>query len=436
VPAIGVPRLPLVPDPLRRIEVPSDLGPVTTAAAEDKPAAGGMTAASIGRIWAATEALYRSGVHPAIQLCVRREGAVVLDRAIGHARGNGPGEPDDAERVAATPETPFTIYSASKAVAATVAHILDEEGAIHLGDRVAEYIPEFGSHGKDVITIAHVLSHRAGLPSLPSDALDLDNANDAEYICRLLCDAKPSGRPGKMLAYHAISGGFIIGEIVRRVTGKDIRAVLADRICDPLGFRWTNFGVAPDEVPAVAINYATGAPVVPPLSTLLTRALGRPPDEVTRDSNDPRLLTAIIPAANVVTTANELSRFFELLRRGGELDGVRVLEPRTIRRALTEHSYREVDFTLGFPARYGLGFILGARLLSLYGPDTELAFGHLGFTNILCWADPERAVAGALITSGKPVLYPELPNLWALMRRIGTEAPKSDSSALAFAATT
>jgi CubicO group peptidase (beta-lactamase class C family) len=435
VPAIGVPRLPLVPDPLRRIEVPSDLVSLTTAAAEDEPAAGGMTAASIERIWAATEALYRSGVHPAIQLCVRREGAVVLDRAIGHARGEGPGEPDDAERLAATPGTPFTIYSASKALAATVAHILDEEGAIHLGDRVAEYIPEFGSNGKDVITIAHVLSHRAGMPSLPSDALDLDNANDAEYICRLLCDAKPSGRPGKMLAYHAISGGFIIGEIVRRVTGRDIRAVLAERICDPLGFRWTNFGVAPDDVPAVATNYATGAPAVPPLSTLLTRALGRPPDEVTRDSNDPRFLTAIIPAANVVTTANELSRFFELLRRGGELDGVRVLEPRTIRRALTEHSYREVDFTLGFPARYGLGFILGARLLSLYGPDTELAFGHLGFTNILCWADPERAVAGALITSGKPVLYPELPNLWALMRRIGTEAPKSDSSALAFPAT-
>jgi CubicO group peptidase (beta-lactamase class C family) len=166
VPAIGVPRLPLVPDPLRRIEVPSGLEPLTTTAAEEEPGAGGMTAASIERVWAAAEGLYRSGVHPAVQLCVRREGAVVLDRAIGHARGSGPGEPEDAERVAATPETPFTIYSASKAVTATVVHILDEEGAIHLGDRVAEYIPEFGSHGKDVITIAHVLSHRAELPNL------------------------------------------------------------------------------------------------------------------------------------------------------------------------------------------------------------------------------------------------------------------------------
>jgi CubicO group peptidase (beta-lactamase class C family) len=434
--AIGIPRLPLVPDPLRRIDVPNDLEPLRTVGAEADPAEGGMAPDGVERIWGAAERLYRSGVHPAVQLCIRREGAVVLNRTIGHARGNGPGEPDDAERVLATPDTPFTIYSASKAIAATVAHILDEEGAIHLADRVAEYIPEYGSHGKDAITIAHVLSHRAGVANLPGDALDLDNAADPEFICRLLCDAKPAGRPGKMLAYHAISGGFIVAEIVKRVTGKDIRAVLAERVCDPLGFRWTNFGVAPPDVPAVAINYPTGAPVVPPLSTLLSRALGRSPDDVTRDSNDPRFLTAIIPAANVVTTANELSRFFELLRRGGELDGVRVIEPRTIRRALTEQSYREVDFTLGFPARYGLGFILGAKLLSLYGPDTELAFGHLGFTNILCWADPERAVSGALITSGKPVLYPELPSLWAVMRRIGAEAPKTTSSALAFPTTT
>jgi CubicO group peptidase (beta-lactamase class C family) len=209
------------------------------------------------------------------------------------------------------------------------------------------------------------------------------------------------------------------------VTGKDIRAFLGDVVLAPLGFRWTNYGVDPADVPLVGLSYATGAPALPPISTFLERALGAPVDEVTRIANDPRFLTGIVPAANVVTTANELSRFFELLRRGGELDGVRVLEPRTIRRALTEQSYREIDFTLGFPTRYSLGFMLGADVLSLYGPDTEQAFGHLGFTNILGWADPERALSAALITSGKPVLYPELPNLWRVMRGIGRAAPKT-----------
>ena len=120
-----------------------------------------------------------------------------------------------------------------------------------------------------------------------------------------------------------------------------------------------------------------------------------------------------------------------MLGHGGELDGVRVLEPRTVRRAVTEMSYLEIDLTLGVPLRYSLGFMLGAQRLSLYGPDTELAFGHLGFTNVFGWADPERALAGGLITSGKPVVYPEIIDLWRLMRSIGLEAPKVARPALA-----
>ena len=421
----AIPRLPFVPDPLRRIDVPEDLRAVTTIGEEAAPAQGGMSQAAVDRIWKSVEAFYRSGVHPAIQLCLRRDGAVVLDRAIGHARGNGPSDDGLEPPELATPATPFCIFSASKAITAMVAHLLDQQDRLHVNDRVCDYIPEFAKHGKEGITINHVLAHRAGVPGLPREVLDLENVGDRELLVRALCDAKPASRPGRTLAYHAISGGFIVGEIVERVTGKDIRQVLAEEILDPLGFRWNNYGVARDDLPLVGRSYATGAPVLPPLSTLLTRALGAPVDEVVETSNDPRFLMGIVPAGNVVTTANELSRFYELLRRGGELDGVRIFEPRTIRRATFEQAYREIDFTLGAPLRHGAGFILGAELISLYGPDTEQAFGHLGFTNILGWADPERALAGALITSGKPVLYPELPALWTVMRRIGAEAPKA-----------
>jgi CubicO group peptidase (beta-lactamase class C family) len=95
-----------------------------------------------------------------------------------------------------------------------------------------------------------------------------------------------------------------------------------------------------------------------------------------------------------------------------------------VRRALTQQSHLEVDLSLGFPTRFGYGLMLGAQLLSLYGRDTQHAFGHLGFTNILAWADPERALACAVITSGKPVLYPELPRFYGLAQRITGEAPK------------
>lgn len=413
--------------------MPDDLASVTTAGEEAEASEAGMEAEGIERIWAGAERLYSSGMHPAIVLCIRRNGKVFLNRSIGYAHGNGPADPADGEKVAATPETPFVIYSASKAITAMMAHLLDQKGLIHIGDRVCEYIPDYARHGKEAITIAHVLAHKAGVPNLPGDAFDLDRVNDDEFILEILCDAKPASRPGKTLAYHAVSGGFIIAEIVKRTTGKTIREFLADEVLDPLGFRWGNYGVAPEDVAKVGTSYVTGPPALPPLSTMLRRALGVSTDEVVEKSNDPRFLTGIIPAANVVTTANELSLFFELMRAGGEIGGVRVYEPRTLRRAVTEQSYRELDFTLGFPQRYSLGLMLGAKRVTLWGPDTELAFGHLGYTNVLGWADPERGISAALMTSGKPLLYAEIYDLWNLTRKIGAECPKVPASELAFA---
>ena len=433
-PSIGIPRPPVGPDPFRRIKVPKDLEPITTLGVEAPAAAGGLDDRDVARIWSAAKKLFRSGVHPAVSLCVRREGEVVLDRSIGWARGVGPDAPDDAEPVLNTPDTPHVIFSASKALTASVAHLLDQQGKIHIDDRVAEYIPEYARHGKEGVTIAHVLSHRGGVPNLPGEAFKLENIDDRDGIVEMLVDAKPQSRPGTALAYHAISGGYIIGEIVHRVTGKSIREVLAEEILDPLGFRWTNYGVDAADVEAVATSHYTGAPVLPPLSNLLKRALGVSVGDAARLANEPEFLTGIIPSGNAVTTATELSRFFELLRRGGELDGVRIFEPRTLRRMLTEQSYMEIDFTLGFPTRFSLGMMLGAQLLSLYGPDTEHAFGHLGFTNIIGWADPERALSATVITSGKPVLYPELPIFWNLMRTIGRVSPKVETNEIALAA--
>jgi CubicO group peptidase (beta-lactamase class C family) len=427
-----IPRLPFVGDPLRRIRVPRDLEAVTTVGDEDEPEAGGVERANVEAIWKAAVALYRSGVHPAVQVCVRRHGAVICNRTIGHGRGNGPRDSEDAEKVAATPATPFLIYSASKAITAFVIHLLVERGLVSLGAPVASYIPEYARHGKGEITIGHVLAHRAGVPNLPREALDLANLGNRELLLEILCDAKPFARPGRFLAYHAVSGGFILSEVAERVSGRPIRELLAAEILDPLGFEWTNYGVAPERVDQVALNYVSGPAAGPPLSTLLTRALGLPLDRLVEASNDPRFLTGVVPAASTVTTANELSRFFELIRRGGELDGVRVMEPETIRRALTEQSHLEFDLSLGFPTRFAYGLMLGARVLSLYGRDTQHAFGHLGFTNILAWADPERATASAVITNGKPILYPELPRFFALTQRITSEMPKQRPADFAF----
>ncbi len=418
----AIPRIPQLPNIMRRARVPDDLESVTTVGEEVDPADVGLTRDNVERIWRDTVNWYRSGIHPAIQICVRREGGVVLDRAIGHAKGNGPSDPPEAEKVLATTETPFCVFSASKAVTAFLIHSLHERKIIDIEKPVCEYIPGYERHGKEGITIAHVLAHRAGVPNLPKDVMDVGNMGDTELVCEVLCDAKPMSPAGDRLAYHAISGGFILGEIVRRVTGESISDVLDETFLKPLGFRWTNYGVKAEDLDQVGLSYETGPPLPPPASTMMARALGAPMGKVIETSNDPRFYTGgSIPAGNVVTTANELSRFFEIFRVGGELDGVRVMEPETINHALREQSHLEIDFSLGFPTRFSYGMMLGAQLISLYGRDTQRAFGHLGFTNIMGWADRERKTSVAFINNGKPTLYPEVTRFLGLPQRIATE---------------
>jgi CubicO group peptidase (beta-lactamase class C family) len=405
--------------------VPADVERVASVRPGEVPArAVGADPHAIERAWDAVKRLYRSGFHPAIALCVRHRGQVVLDRAIGHASGNGPADPPDAPKVAATPDTPFCIFSAAKAVTAMVVHLLDQRRLVHLDDPVCEYLPEFAVHNKQWITIRDVLIHRAGIPNPPPEVMDLDLLDRPDEIVEILAELPQAWRPGRRLAYHAVTGGFMLGELVRRVTGKDIRTVLAEGICRPLGFRWTNYGVAPADVDRVARSYFTGPPLWPPLSTMFRRALGVGFHEVIALSQDHRFLTGIVPSANIVTTADELSRFYQCLLAGGTEGGVEVFEPRTVRRALVEQSYFEIDLTLGLPFRYGMGFMLGDRWFSPYGPDTPYAFGHIGFTNVVSWADPERDVAAALITSGKPVIYPQLLDLYDVARQIGLACPK------------
>jgi CubicO group peptidase (beta-lactamase class C family) len=269
-----------------------------------------------------------------------------------------------------------------------------------------------------------------GMNGIPRDMLDLDELDNEDLLARALPRMAARSRPGAHQSYHAISGGFVLGELVKRVTGTDIRTVLRTEILDPLGFRWTNYGVAREDVDAVGHSYATGPKLLPPVSTAMTRVLGLPGDEVTRISNDPRFLTAIVPAGNVVTTANEMSRFMEILRQGGTLDGVQIMSTRALKRALNERSFHEFDRTLGLPIRFGSGYMLGAKQISLYGPDTDDAFGHLGFTNMMFWADPRREITVGLITSGKPYVTPHVGMLWRMMQAIGEEAPKVVHSTL------
>jgi CubicO group peptidase (beta-lactamase class C family) len=400
--------------------VPKSLREITCIGEEETADTSAIGPREIGKIWHLAEKLYRSGAHPAIQLCIRHNGRRVLHRAIGHAAGNGPDDPRDGPRVPITLDTPVNLFSASKAISAMVVHKLDEDNVLRIDDRVCDYIPEFSSHGKHRITLRHVLAHRAGVPNLPPEAIDADILSDPRKVVDILCHAELTSRPGRALAYHAVTGGYLLAEVVRRASGRDMRELLAEKISRPLGLRWLSIGVKPDQVEAVARNALTGYPVLPPFSQLLRRALGVSMKDAVELSNDPRFLTSIIPAANICATADEVSQFYQCMLRSGEWQGERIFTPRTIRHATAEQSYWEFDLTLGFPVRYSLGFMLGNRRFGLLGGDNPFAFGHIGLSNIFTWADPERGISVALTTTGKAIISPHIAQLFSLLNGIGS----------------
>jgi len=405
-----------------RIQVPADLDAVTTVDEEDHSE---VDPAAVERVWRATQYWYRAGMHPAIQVCVRRNGKVVLNRAIGHGWGNGPDDGPDVEKVAVTTETPFCVYSAAKAMTTTVVHMLVERGGFALDDRVCDYLPSYTSHGKHRTTIRHVMTHSAGVPFATGPKPDLKRMNDSEYAREMLGNLRPIYPPGLVHVYHALTWGPLIREIVSAATGKNIRDVLADEILDPLGFRWTNYGVAPQDVPLVAPSYATGKPLPAPIAAAFKLAIGGTTHQIIPFTNTPQFLTSVVPSSSTVSTADELSRFAELLRRGGELDGVRVMSPETLRAATKQARRLRPDISVGLkPLRWGTGYILGSKRFGPFGLDAPAAFGHTGLVHIAMWADPERDLAVGVLSSGKPGGHREAKRYPALLDAIAAAFPR------------
>ncbi|MGH3523061.1 MAG: serine hydrolase, partial [Mycobacterium sp.] len=365
------------------------------------------------------------GMHPAIQLCLRHNGRIVLNRAIGHGWGNAPTDPPDAEKIPVTTETPFCAYSSAKAIAATVVHMLVERGCFSLDDRVCDYLPGYASHGKRRTTIRHVLTHSAGVPFPTGPRPDVRRVDDSAYTREQLAKLWPLYPPGWMHMYHALTWGPLVREIVSAATGKNIRDILAAEILDPLGFRWTNFGVAPQDVALVAPSHATGKQLPAPVAAVFRKAIGGSVHEIIPFTNQPLFLTSVIPSSNTISTADELSRFAEIWRRGGELDGVRIMRPETLRAAVTECRRLRRDVAV-WPGRlrWGTGYVLGSMRFGPFGQGAPAAFGHLGLTNVAIWADPERRLAAGLISSGKPGQDPEAKRYTALMDRITAEIPR------------
>lgn len=390
---------------------------------ETTPNEVGLTQDGVDAIWNKVTDLYRTGIHPAISFVLRRHGKVVLKRSIGHTTGNGPSDSPLAEKIVASPGTPYCTYSASKAITAMLIHLLVERHKIRLADYVSDHIPEFGVHGKHTITIHDLLSHRAGFPAMPKE-VDWDTLLNFDACLRFIFNSKPKYPVGKRIAYHTLTSGYVLGEIVRRVAGKDIREFLRETIQEPLGFKYFNFGVRDECIPDVADNYVTGVPIPRFLSSLTKQATGLDWHSYVAITNDEKFLRAIVPSGNLIATADEMSRFYQMLLNGGELDGKRIFKPETVRQAIISASETMLDGTTYLPVRYSEGFMLGSKSFSLYLPFYKEAFGHWGFVGIFCWADPTRDIVVSLMNSGKAYLGLYVLTHFRLVGLIKNHCPK------------
>jgi CubicO group peptidase (beta-lactamase class C family) len=408
----------------RRVRVFAPEEVTSYGAPEAAPEPLGLAPGAVEAIWSAVVDFYETGFHPALALCIRRRGKVILDRTIGHVRGNAPTDPSDAELVRATPQTLFNFFSGSKAVTAMLVHLLAQRELLHVDEPVATFIPEFGRHRKHRITIRDLLTHRGGIPVAPTRVADLDMLRDPSSILEMIYELRPTYRPGTVPAYHAVTSGFVFAEIVKRVTSLDIRDFLQREISKPLGAKHLNYGLPEEALDQAAIDACTGPKLIWPLKDIFERSLGISVEKLIVLSNDPRFRTAVIPSANLFGTADDICRFFELLVSGGTFDGTRIFSETTVRRAIAPQAPWRIDRMILLPMSYSMGFMLGTDPVGLYGFRCGRAFGHVGLSNILAWADPERDISVALMNSGKPFFAPETAYWPEIVRRISTSIPR------------
>jgi CubicO group peptidase (beta-lactamase class C family) len=288
-------------------------------------------------------------------------------------------------------DTLALVFSATKGVTAICVHRLAERGELALDAPVSELWPEFAARGKAAITLRQVLSHRAGLAAVDAE-LTLAEVLAWEPVVAAIAAQEPNREPGTAHGYHARSFGWILGELVRRATGRSLGTWLAEEIAKPLGLElWVGLPTARLPRTARIIPPEGGSDRVAEIlgsSSLTARVMTGPANLFHYDEmwNRPDVLAAEMPSSNGVADARSLARLYAATV--GPVDGIRLLAPATVEAACVPHS-EGPDRVILVPSRFGAGFGLPPFLSPTCGAR---AFGHSGAGGSLAFADPEAEI--------------------------------------------
>jgi CubicO group peptidase (beta-lactamase class C family) len=303
---------------------------------------------------------FEAGLEVGASFAATLDGRFVVDIWAGYA--------DAAQTRPWERDTIVNVYSTTKAMAALCTLMLVDRGELDLDAPVATYWPEFAEGGKEELPVRYLLSHTSGLPGF-SKPVSTKDLYSWDYIVSLLAAQEPWWEPGTRSGYHAITFGFLLGEVIRRITGKTPGTFFRDEVAEPLQADF-HIGLPEEHEPRVGELIPPPGPRPGELDTqagsILSRVNSNPPLRA-EESRDRAWRAAEMPAVNGHGNARSVARVAAALACGGELDGVKLLTPPTIEKIIEEQYYGP-DLVIDMPIRWGLGFGLPSKEMPI-GPN-------------------------------------------------------------------
>jgi CubicO group peptidase (beta-lactamase class C family) len=328
-----------------------------------------------------------SGLLPSCQFALARDGKLAAFETVG----------------AATPETRYVIFSATKAFVASACWQLIGEGSLDLRRRVAEYIPEFATNGKDVITVEQVMLHTSGFPRAPLGPPDW---YDRDRRLAKFAKWRLNWEPGTAHEYHPTSAHWVLAELIERIDGRDYRDAVHERVTQPLGLPRV-VGIPTDDQDGIAELSLRGEPAPPDEMEAIFGMPELPVTEVTDEAllsfNRPEIRAVGVPGGGGIATAATVALFYQALLH----DPDKLWDPDVLADATGNVRNTFPDFlALGAPANRALGVVVAgddgnANKRGFGHTQSPRTFGHNGAGGQIAWADPESGISFCYVTNGR-----------------------------------
>ena len=355
-----------------------------------KPEDVGVSSERLEAVFARVRRDVDDGVLPSAQVAVARRGKIAGLRTFGAAVQDGVERP-------ATDETLYCIYSCTKAIVAAAVWLLFEDELLRLDERVAEIVPEFGTNGKDAVTVEQVLLHTAGFPRAP---FPTEHWGDRDKLLAAFGNWRLTWEPGSRFEYHATSAHWLLSEIILRRSGVDYKTFIHDRLTEPMGLDELFIGL-PDEQAsrAAEVRYQSEA-VEPP------GGWGEVTPEALLRFNQPHVRRAGAPGAGGFASAAELALFYQPLINGGETaSGRRIMKQETIDFATTVRTDDRHRDLFNNPVNRALSVTVAgddgkANMRGMGRVASARTFGHGGAGGQIGWGDPESGISLGYCTNG------------------------------------